>query len=237
MKYSLSDFDDKLLNGFVFCEMVYSLWEEIRQSPDGIERIRLRKSQLEKKLVEELTPISRFIQAYYNQGRQLKVKWKNGSQPNDLEVFSSGWLVEQGYCPANHYVEVTTAVHKNDHILRQLLHENGGGFTVKGIRRDSKTKKYLSEPYGYVNDEHVIDLANQIIERIDAKNQKSYPDNTILVIQCFTDTLIFENEWEEAIRMVKNKKIKCRFKEVFVFESNHRFASTLFYFQENNTPD
>jgi len=52
MKYSLSDFDDKLLNGFVFCEMVYSLWEEIRQGPDGIERIRLRKSQLEKNLLK-----------------------------------------------------------------------------------------------------------------------------------------------------------------------------------------
>lgn len=100
------------------------------------------KKSIRKKLVEELTPISRFIQAYYNQGRQLKVKWKNGSQPNDLEVFSSGWLVEQGYCPAHHYVEVTTAMHKNNHILRQLLHENGGGFTVKGVKRDSKKNTY-----------------------------------------------------------------------------------------------
>jgi hypothetical protein len=233
--YVLADFNGHLLDGFVFCAMVYKLWEDIRKSVDGVERIRLRKNQLEKQLIEKLTPISRYIKAHYGEGRQLSVKWISCSQKYDAELFASGFLVEHGYFPASYFVKVTTAVHKNDHILRKLLHENGGGFTVKGIKRNSKTTKYVSEPYIYCNDEHVIDLANQIIERIKAKNQKTCPDNTVLIIQCFTDTLIYDDEWEDAIRRVKEEKIKCRFKEIFIFDSNHRYTSTIYCHQENNT--
>ena len=235
MKYSLSDFDDKLLNGFLFCEMAYALWEDIRQTADGIERLRLRKSDEDKKLVEELIPVAKYIQDHYSYGRQLKVKWKNGSQNYDAELYSSGFFVEHEEAPQHCYIEVTTAVHKNDHILRNLIHEGEGRFTVKGVKKDSLKKKYISEVYLYDGYEHVIDLADQILKRIIAKNEKNYPDNTVLIIRCCTDTLICDYEWEAAIHKVKKEKVQCRFKEVFVFDSNHRYTSTIYCHQENNT--
>jgi len=52
MKNELSDFDNRLMNGLVFCKKAYDLFEGIRRSPDGIARLRLRKGKgrLEKNL-------------------------------------------------------------------------------------------------------------------------------------------------------------------------------------------
>lgn len=63
MDYILADFDNHLMNGFDFCKKAYSIFEEIRRSPNGVERLRLRKGKLEKKLIEELLPIARYVQA------------------------------------------------------------------------------------------------------------------------------------------------------------------------------
>jgi hypothetical protein len=74
------------------------------------------------------------------------------------------------------------------------------------------------------------DLAAKILERITAKAKKKrkYPANTTLIIQCFLDTLFFEDEWEYAIRKVKDSGVQHRFCEVFVFDSNHHHAATLY---------
>lgn len=45
MKSDLGDFDNHLVNGIGFCKKAYGLFEEIRKSPDGIERLRLGKGR------------------------------------------------------------------------------------------------------------------------------------------------------------------------------------------------
>ncbi len=228
MHCTLSDFDNRLMNGFSFCKKAYGLFEEIRKSANGVERLRLRKGRLEKKLIEELLPIARYIQARYNHGRQLKVKWKDGNQNFDARLLSAGALVDRGLVRKVLYVEVTTAVHENDHIARNILHKMGGVLGPKGITKDPQTGEYVSQPYVYDGDEHSEDLADKILERIKAKNKKKYPDNTALIIQCFLDTLFVENEWENAIKKVRDGDVQHSFLEIFVFDSNHHYATTLY---------
>jgi hypothetical protein len=84
MNHGLADFDNHLMNGLDFCKKAYSLFEEIRMSPNGVETLRLRKGRLEKKLLEELLPIARYIQARYSHGRQLR---KSGTATNCFSKF------------------------------------------------------------------------------------------------------------------------------------------------------
>ena len=228
MKKELSDFDNRLMNGLVFCKKVYDLFEGIRKSPDGIEKLRLRKDSLEKKLIEELLPIARYIQARYSHGRQIKIRWIDGNQSYDAQLLSGGSLVEKGYMPKKQTVEVTTAVHENDHLSRRYLHEHGHTFGPKGIKKGSKTKKCISLPHVYTNYEAEEDLTAKILQRINAKNYKKYPKLTTLIIQCFLDTLFMEDEWEDAIQKLKDSGNMHNFYEIFIFDSNHHYSATLY---------
>lgn len=228
MNCTLADFDNHLMNGLDFCKKAYGFFEEIRRSPNGVERLRLRKDKLEKKLIEELLPIARYIQARYCHGRQLKVRWKDGTQNYDARLLSSGALVDVHLSPKGQYIEVTTAVHENDHIARTISNKNGHVFGVKGIQKDPQTEEYVSRPYVYKNHESSEDLAQKILERITAKTKIRYPANTTLLIQCFLDTLFFEDEWTYAIKKVKDSAVQHRFREIFMFDSNHHYAATLY---------
>lgn len=228
MNRTLANFDNHLMNGLDFCKRAYSLFEEIRRTPKGVERLRLRQSNLEKKLIEELLPIARYVQTRYSHGRQLKVRWKDGTQKYDALLLSSGSLIEVHLAPKRQFIEVTTAVHKNDHIARSIFNKNGHVFGAKGIQKDQQTGDYISKPYVHTNYEYSEDLAKKILERITAKTKIEYPSNTTLIIQCFLDTLFFEDEWEYAIKKVKDGGIQHRFREIFVFDSNHHYTATLY---------
>lgn len=142
VKIKISDFDNHLMNGLNFCRKAYAFLEDIRKSPDGVRRLRLREGRMEKKLIEELRPISRYVQARYCHGRQLKVRWIDGTQNFDARIISKGVLVEKGLVPKRQNIEVTTAVHEKDHILRRHINEHGHTFDVKGIKKDSISKEY-----------------------------------------------------------------------------------------------
>lgn len=65
----------RLLDGPNFCRKVYDLFNQTRAGPDGITRLRLRRTKQEKRLIEELIPIARYVQARYREGRRVKVRW------------------------------------------------------------------------------------------------------------------------------------------------------------------
>jgi hypothetical protein len=63
--------------------------------------LRMRAGEVEKKIVEELLPICRYVQAHYGPGRYISVKWVNGSQHFDAVVHQSGSFVDHGQFPSN----------------------------------------------------------------------------------------------------------------------------------------
>lgn len=223
----LSTFDDQLLDGLDFCRKVYDVFDQMQGTPDGVEKLRLRPTKNEKRLVEELIPIARYVQARYREGRRIKVRWLSGSQPYDAILWSSGGLVEHQMAPRKLYVEVTTSVHENDHLARRLLHEKGGSFGVKGISRDKKTGHIVSKPHVHTPSELTTDLADQIIERLKSKSAKRYPPGTALIVNCFTNSLIYHSEWDDAVERVKKSQVHRAFQEVFLIETIMSHATTL----------
>jgi hypothetical protein len=112
----ISTFDGQLLDGLDFCRKVYDLFDQVRIETDGIAKLRLRPTKKEKRLIEELIPITHYVRARYHEGRQIKVRWFSGSQPYDAILWSSGGLVEHRIVPRKVLLEVTTSVHQNEHL-------------------------------------------------------------------------------------------------------------------------
>jgi hypothetical protein len=224
----LSTFDGQLLDGLDFCRKVYDLFGQLRGEPNGIAKLRLRPTKNEKRLIEELIPIARYVQARYREGRRIKVRWFSGSQPYDAILWSSGALVEQRAVPRKVFVEVTTSVHENEHLARRLLHERGGSFGVKGILRDKQTGNIVSKPHVHTNDELATDLADQIVERLKSKSDKQYPPGTVLVVNCVPNSLILDSEWNDAIDRVTKAQAHLAFREVFLLETVMSHSTTLY---------
>jgi hypothetical protein len=202
-------------------------FDQVSSETDGTAKLRLRPTMTEKRLIEELIPIAWYVQARYRAGRRIKLRWFSGSQPYDAILWSSGGLVERDMAPRKVLVEVTTSVHQNEHLSRRLLHERGGSFGVKGISRDQKTGDIVSKPHVHNQEELAIDLANQIIERLDNKRSKNYPAGMVLIINCVSNSLILASEWNAAIDQVTEAKAHLAFREVFLVEMVMSHSATL----------
>ncbi|MFH0934926.1 MAG: hypothetical protein V1879_06940, partial [Pseudomonadota bacterium] len=88
----LAQFDGHLIDGLQFCSMAYELFESIRNTPEGLTRLR-RRARPEKKLLEEILPICKYVQTSYRPGRYISVRWINGSQQYDAELVQRGAYV------------------------------------------------------------------------------------------------------------------------------------------------
>lgn len=193
---------------------------------DGKSRLRLRRLKSDKRLVEKLLPLACYVQARYQAGRRIKVRWLSGSQSYDAVLWSSGSLVEHGGAPRKVFVEVTTSVHPNDYLRRQLLHQRGGSFGVKGIHREGKA--IVSKPYVFSGGENSRDLAEQILARLRAKASKAYPSATVLIVNCFTNCLILEDEWTDAVEQIRKACPRVDFREVFLMDMLMSYTTTLY---------
>lgn len=227
-RIDLATIDDHLLDGLDFCRKVYDLFDQICREPEGKSRLRLRKTKAHKRLVEELLPLARYVQARYQAGRRIKVRWLSGSQSYDAVLWSSGSLVEHGDAPRRVFVEITRSVHRNDSDSRRLLDQRGSSFGVRGIHRERKD--IVSEPYVFSGGENAKDLAELILTSLNLKANKAYPTSTVLVVDCVpTISLLFEDEWKDAIEQVRLAKPSIPFREVFLLDMQAATHTATFY--------
>jgi len=222
----LSTFDDQLLDGLHFCKKAYDLFEDIRSDGSGKSNLRMRATDVEKKLLEEILPICKYIQAKYRTGRYITVRWKAGNQQYDAELHQVGAYVDEGYFPGHAFLEVTCAMHPNDYLSRELLDKQGFAFGAEGIKR-LKDRKVESTPVVYSNQDFVERFALQILNRINDKAAKPYPENTSLIVSCSLDILYTPDDWALLREQLVNAKPAHSFKEIFVYDTTCEYTFSL----------
>jgi hypothetical protein len=227
-RHSLATFDGVLLEGLEFCRTVYEFFEQVQKAPGGVNRIRLRKDKTAKRLTEELMLLAAYVQSRYRAGRKIRVRWLSGSQPYDAILWSSGALVSHRTAPRREVVEITTSVHPNEHLRRQLLVQQKVSFGPEGIRRDKKTGELVSEPRGYKNDDRVESMMRQVLESIKQKAGKPYPPGTTLVVDYIAPGLILRDEWEQGVTGVNDALPPRSFQQIFLFEHVGYHSATLY---------
>ena len=218
----IGELDGQLLDGLEFCAKAYALFEELRTEPGGIERLRLRSGKDEKRLLDEILPICRYVQTYYRHGRYISVRWVNGSQSYDAELVQSGDYVTHGYYEQNAFLEITSAMHPNEYWTWELLNQGKIAFAPEGI--DAKRGTPLtSQPVVFTNSEHVSGFAPYVVSSIRRKMDISYPENTSLVVQCHLNSLYVPSDWQLLVSEVERAIVATPFCEVLLIDSlTHR---------------
>lgn len=226
-------FHDKLLDGLDFCRLTYSLFDEIAKQPAGYNLLRNRERP-EKKLLEELFPIARYVQTFYGPGRYISVRWLDGNQSFDAKIQTSGRLVDHGAWPPSGTLEVTQAVHANEHLMRELLNAKGGGFGLDGLRAGKGkrgARDIESIPVSYTNQSYIGDMAAIILKAIEAKTHKlargHYPDDTTLIVDCTLNTIFLRDEWERLIKLVRTTLSRTGFVRIFITADSGTYFETL----------
>jgi hypothetical protein len=222
----LTQFDGELLDGLQFCSKVYALFEQIRNSDDGVSRLRMRATVTEKKLIEELLPICKYVQSKYKAGRYISVRWFTGSQQFDAEVVQTGAYVERGYFPEAAHLEVTCVMHPNDYLSRELLDKTGGAFGLDGLRR-LKSGEIESEPVSYLNQEFIQSYSKLVVKQIEKKDSIAYPPQTTLVVQCSLNRLYMPEEWEALVAEIRNHLPEHSFQEIFMYDMVSDYSCSL----------
>lgn len=211
-----------MIDGLEFCSKVYSIFEKLRLKEDGSETISLREVSSGKLIIEELLPICRYIQTYYRTGRYISVKWIKGYQTYDAEVVQKGDYIELGYYPENAFLEVTSAMHENEHWTWKL----SPAFAPEGIKKN-KDKTRVCEPVTFANLEHVNNFIPILVNCIEEKAKKNYPENTSLVVQCFLNSLYHNDEWEYLIHKVQEQMKHHPFKEILIYNGLDQKTATI----------
>lgn len=226
----LAEFDGVQLEGLDFCLKAYALFERIRRCPDGASRLRMRSSAVEKKLLEELLPIAKYVQDKLRPGRYFQIEWHSGNQQFDARVIQSGAYIEQSYYPANSFLEVTCAVHKNDYLMREVLDKDGGAFGLEGLSRvfANGGKAVKSTPVVQSSPQFVHAFAEVVVAAVAAKREKTYPDCTTLVVQCGLNTLYLSHEWELLARSVAEQVDVAPFQEVYLYDPTTYYSHSLY---------
>jgi len=214
----LAEFDGKLLDGLEFCSKVYKLYESIRSTTAGPSRFRMRPTSLEKKLLEELLPICKYVQASYGPGRYMSVRWIDGNQQYDAELLQRGAYISENCYPANAYLEVTCTMHPNEYLSRELLEKKGSAFGLEGIRR-LKNGDIESVPKGYTNREFVESYAELVKDRMSSKGAKPYPKDTTLIVQCTLNMPYMPDEWTDLMTRVHPTLSGMPFREIYFYDT------------------
>jgi len=202
---ALKEFSNVKIEGFEFCRKANEYFESLKNQPGGINRVRLRRERPIKKFIEEVVPLANYIRRSYLLGLILKVKWIDGDQNYDAIIYASGTRVDREKYPKKRFVEITTAIHPKEYLVREHLAKNGFAGSAKGMSRDAKTGETVSKPVVNTDNQQIGELVDQIIGVVKNKASKKYPNGTDLVIQCKADTLIYDYEWDEAVkRVLKN---------------------------------
>ena len=196
----------------------------------------MRRSTRAKKLIEEILPLTSYVQAQHGAALRIRIKWLGGNQSYDAHLTCSGSDVERGVVPKRQFLEVTTATHANEYLVREQLHKTGGAFAARSTHRNPKTRAIISEPSVYGHRELENELLTQISDVISKKVQKKYPRPTSLLVRCVVHDVILDDEWSYLVQELRNRGGLFPFREVLLFESISRRLSTIHRRQSSRRP-
>lgn len=187
----LSAIDGIRVDGLEFCARVYRLFD-VGAGPHtthaGFKRY-----------VEELLPLTRFIQRKYSVNWRIAIEWHSGSQPWDARLYNSGPMVDQGLVPATFYLEITTAGHPHEFLedLEVPAHD------------------------------HAPDLSASLLNALALKSTKHYPPDTILLINVETTNPLRQSTWDKSIALTRAHLPTHTFHSIYVTDIHGHFWSHL----------
>lgn len=147
----------------------------------------------------------------------MSVRWIDGPQTYDAEIEQHGAYVSENFYPVNAFLEVTSVVHPNEYLSRELLDTKGSAFGLDGLRRLSDGS-IESVPVGYTNMEFIGTFARFALDQVAKKEKKRYPPHTTLIVQCALNLPYLPAEWSELVERIQQGLPASQFKEIYLYD-------------------
>ncbi|MBK7394187.1 MAG: hypothetical protein IPI64_12965 [Chloracidobacterium sp.] len=207
-------FSKSYLSTSVFVSRAYKAVEQISKT-DFFMRPRGCKE-----VIEEIIPIAAFLKHFEIPGRSVKCKYYGGNHNYDAKIRIDGSFVEQGYFEANYFLEVTTAISKNEHLAREELALTGFTFGDGDIRSEGSkqkgTYKVLSHAAAENHDAPVTKASKLITECLVKKAKKQYPNPCILLVQVEPERPPTIHEWSTIVKSIRDSVDREAFALTFI---------------------
>ena len=157
----------------------------------------------------------------------IDVRWTNGNQQCDAELFQRCTSVDDVQNSANAFLEVTCVMHKNEHLVRELLDTKGGAFGPDGVRR-VKGGLIESVPTSYRGTRFIDSYSKLLCDRIKAKARLPFPKKTILAVQCTLNIPYTPDEWTALITTARSTVSGFPFHEIYCYPTIGDHSTHLF---------
>ena len=205
---NLADIDGIELTAFEFIEKCEDARHYIHSQRDYGRVVRDPRGYSNiKKLKDEIIPISLYLQYLRHIGNdleKLKIIWKKGNQKGDAQIFDGKWLM----------LEVTTARHQNEYLVRHRVNQSGGSFTADGLTKTNSgiESKPVVLDYGVNVKRYYAWVCEQI-----AKKSEGYRGGTIrLIVHVIQDGLILDSEIDDIEKHFSSFKLPGNIEHVFI---------------------
>ncbi len=211
-------FSKSYLSTAVFVSRAYSAVEKISRND-----FFMRPSNEDKKVIEEIMPIAAFLKHFEIPGRTVKCKYYGGNHIYDAKIrILLSWARKEPL-EANYFLEVTTAISKNEHLAREELALTGFTFGDVNIKSEGSkrkgTYKIVLQATGEDFDAPVTKISELIKKCLDKKSKKQYPPPCILLIQAEPDRLPTIHEWSTIVSNISGSVDRKAFAATFIVDA------------------
>jgi len=165
--------------------------QDIESLSDG--DYRLRKGRA-KPLLEELLPISRLALSLKAPGLTVNVVGHESDGSVDGHIKVSGYRDEE------FNVEVTCTHGYEDHLRAELLNREGSCPDTGPIKRING--EIIAEMQAVDGDAYIRDTADAVRKAFEAKNDKIYPEATVLIVVFADLKLVGHGRWELLLESI-----------------------------------
>ena len=169
-----------------FLPWVVERLRRLGETKEGKSALRLGRG-LAKELAEEALAVGMFAAKHFDESPQVLIQYLVGSQPYDA-VVTGGSQIK--------YVEVTQAHEGRNAYLRMLYLEKHGHVSPIGEVIEDDGAVHV-ESCAKPHDEIRAEVFGRIVEAVRRKADKTYPNDTALVI-AFEDFMAVQDEEDEA---------------------------------------
>lgn len=219
----LDQFRRSFLSVSVFVHRAYSAHKALTA-----QEIRSRSAEGSKELIEEILPLAAFLKHFEVPNRNVRCKFKGGSEEYDAEIRIFGPEVERGYLSSHYFVEVTTATSPVDYLEREALNRYGHVWHDPDIHRSGSRRKgndqILNQPTVLDDKHEVRNAISWVKERIHSKSNKIYPKPCILIINAIPEWPPSLEEWCYLKSQIESFIDREKFERTYVVNSSKNFV-------------
>jgi len=178
--------------------------------------------------MEEILPLAVFLKFLEVPNRNVRCKFKGGSDEYDAEISIIGPEVERGYFKPHYFVEITTAVSPVDYLRREALNRNGYVFHDPDIRRIGSRingkDKIINQATALDGETEVKNAVTSVKKRIHSKGGKIYPKPCILIINVVPEWPLSLEEWCYLKAQVESLVDRVTFERTYVVDCLENFV-------------